>query len=324
MAGLRFSAARLTPSRRLLVIARWGIGLALVALLLTRFDAAAVLRTLRGADLRIAIPAILGLVAMHLLGAATWRWLVARLAGHSLGWRSAIRTYYIAQAVGGLTPANLGADAYRLVVAPDSGMAWRDGLLPIVVQRIGSSLGLGVLAVTSLVLLPQASDLAPIVVATAVVLVAGSVVLLVFTRRSRSSAPGGTDRPRGELFGAYAVAFALGLAFHAGSIGLSYLLVVAVTGGQAVPVLACLAISRLSILVPISPSGLGIQEGALTLLFVRIGLPAEVALAAALLNRLAMLLVGMLGTALLAGGRSDHRSRNVALGSTPPGRARAA
>ncbi|HLA65369.1 MAG TPA: lysylphosphatidylglycerol synthase domain-containing protein, partial [Candidatus Saccharimonadales bacterium] len=60
-----------------------------------------------------------------------------------------------------------------------------------------------------------------------------------------------------------------------------------------------LAVARLSILIPFSPSGLGFQEGALAMLFVGIGLPADVALAAALLNRIALVMTTLLGFGLL-------------------------
>ena len=112
----------------------------------------------------------------------------------------------------------------------------------------------------------------------------------------------------------------LGLVFHAGSIVLSYALVAAITPVRdPLPVIGCIAVARLSILLPISPSGLGFQEGALSLLFLRIALPAETALAAALLNRVALLVTSGLGVALLLARRHEAA---VDPGAEPPAKAR--
>lgn len=55
--------------------------------------------------------------------------------------------------------------------------------------------------------------------------------------------------------------------------------------------------------MPFSPSGLGVQEGVLALLFSGIGLSAEVALAASLLSRLALMVTTLAGGILLTRGR---------------------
>jgi glycosyltransferase 2 family protein len=300
--------------------ARWMIGIGIVVVLLTRFDLGEVARVLGRADLRLALPAILGLVGMHLVGAATWRLLAISLGRHRLPWRRAVRTYYVAQGLGSLTPANLGSDAYRAAAVGPEQARWRDGLVPIVVQRITSTVALGALGVAALIWLPAGSSLGGLVAGAALVLVIGSSLLVLFLRWPSSSglvaARGATPEPApprlaiNDVAAGAGVGFALGLAFHAGSIGLSLLLVMAVSPVRdPVAVLACLAIARLSILVPIAPSGLGIQEGALTLLFLRIGLPAEVALAAGLLNRMALLATAGIGGALLATDRRHGRER---------------
>ena len=89
----------------------------------------------------------------------------------------------------------------------------------------------------------------------------------------------------------------LALIFHALSIGLAAALVTAVDPGAGIglPVLGAIAIARLSLAVPISPNGIGLQEGLLGLLFVQLGMAPEVALAASLLNRLALVATAALG-----------------------------
>ena len=90
--------------------------------------------------------------------------------------------------------------------------------------------------------------------------------------------------------------------FHAISLLLGLALVRAVdpaAAAQPWPVVGALAVARLSLAVPISPNGIGIQEGLLTLLFVQLGLPADTAIAAALLNRFGFLLTAAVGAAAL-------------------------
>ncbi len=58
--------------------------------------------------------------------------------------------------------------------------------------------------------------------------------------------------------------------------------------------------ARLSLAVPITPSGLGVQEGVLAALFASIGLAPETAVAGLLLGRLALVLTTGIGVLLLA------------------------
>jgi glycosyltransferase 2 family protein len=288
------------------------LGCAIVAFLLLRFDLAAVARTLQHVDLGIAVPAILGLVAIHLLGAAAWRDLSIRLAGVRLGWWSTITHYYAAQAVGSITPANLGADAYRLAAVQEPARGWATLLLPIVVQRTTSYGALSLVALAALLVLPYSASTLPIVLAGAGLTVLSAVVLLVVRRpalcggalrflpqRMRPNVQGMTLSAR-DWIAALTSGTSLALAFHLGSIAMVYLLVVSLGGNAAAgPVMASIAVARLTILIPLSPSGLGFQEAALTVLFLQIGLSAEIALATAVLNRLALLGTMALGAALM-------------------------
>jgi uncharacterized membrane protein YbhN (UPF0104 family) len=335
-----------TPARRATwLVLRWAVGIAIVIALLLRFDARGIVSELSGADLRLVFPALIGLIAIHILGALTWRDLARRLSAIRLGLGETIRRYYIAQAIGALTPANVGADAYRLIAAEglDGRYDWRQMLRPVVVQRITSSIALAGLGLAAFALLP-AGGMANGAALAILVLAGGSSALLIalqsgrFARWFRLPWQPGTVEPRaapsdptkaGQAGGragieAVAVGLGLGLGFHVGSVLLSYVLVLSVgVAGPPLLVLACLVVARLSILIPISPSGLGIQEGALSLLFLSIGLPAETALAASLLNRLALVATTLLGAALMllatrpASSHSARRLRTRAPGRVP-------
>jgi glycosyltransferase 2 family protein len=309
------------PGSRLVLAARWGLGCAIVAFLLVRFDFRAVAGTLGHVDLRIAAPAILGLVGIHLLGAVAWHDLSIRLADVRLGWWQTISHYYAAQAVGSVTPANLGADAYRLAAVRGPARGWATLLLPIVVQRVTSYFALGLVALAAVALLPGSPSTLPIVLACIGFILAASVVVLFIRRphlfggalrllpqRMRPDLRGPRHTAR-QWIAALTSGTSLALAFHLGSIAMVYLLVVALGGHAAAgPVIASIAVARLTILIPLSPSGLGFQEAALSVLFLQIGLSPEMALATALLNRLALLMTVALGTTLMVGRRAGTRS----------------
>jgi uncharacterized membrane protein YbhN (UPF0104 family) len=303
-ASLRL-AARLP--RRLWIGLRWALGVAVVVVLVMQLGAGDVLARLGRVDLRLAVPAVAGLVAVHLLGALSWRVLQTAFGATPRPWPVLLRHYYVAQAIGGITPANIGSDAYRFLALRGDGDGWGRTAFPIVVQRATSSAAVSLLGVGALLFLPPAAGVARWIVSGALLIGAvSSAVILLSQLRGGSeplSAAGAARGPsRAALIRGTAIAFGLGLAFHAASILLAYLLVTSITSaGEPSQIIAALAVARLSILIPFSPSGLGFQEGALALLFVGIGLPADVALAAALLNRIALLVTTLLGFGLLLG-----------------------
>lgn len=97
-----------------------------------------------------------------------------------------------------------------------------------------------------------------------------------------------------------AVATGFGLAFHGTSVLLTGLLAAAVDpSAVGISVLAAIVVARLSLAVPILPSGIGANEAILSLLFAALGLGPQVALAALLLTRVALVLTTLLGAALL-------------------------
>ena len=286
---------------------RWGVGAALLVVVLVQVGGGGggVLDLLGTADLAIALPAIAGLVAVHLLGAATWRLLQSRVSGWAPAWPATIRTYYVAQGIGGLTPANFGSDVYR-VAAVRGQLAWSDAALPIVLQRVVSSAALAALGVVGLALL---STRMPAVVwmagSTAIVLVVAAAAVSVARRRAISVRPATPSNGVGMWTVTLVSAFALGLAFHAVSLALALAIVASISPVAApLPILGALAVARLSLLVPLTPSGLGVQEGLLAVLFVGVGQPADVAIAASLLARLSLLATTLMGAGLLVSRRS--------------------
>lgn len=319
-------------SRRARTALRWGLGLGLLVVVVAWFDVASVGDRLSSVNLALAVPAMVGLVAVHLVAALSWQRLTSRLGGVRLDARSTIRLYYAAQALGALTPANVGADVFR-VAAVDPGPGRARLARPVLVQRLTSIVALVIIGAAGLVALPIEGR-GPLLMAVSLVGFAAIAGIAVLSTRAA---------PRGgaALRAGTALRFArwldpifagqggnqrvsvlrdgvgLGLAFHAISLLLGLALVAAVhapSAARPVEVLAALAVARLSLAVPLSPNGIGIQEGALSVLFATLGLPPDVALAAALLNRLAFVATAVLGSVLLiVGARTGMDAQRTTL-----------
>jgi uncharacterized membrane protein YbhN (UPF0104 family) len=303
----------MTPRRARIL--RWAAGLLLLAALVVVFNPAAILGRLASADPWRAIPALGGLVAVHLIAAAAWRRLAERVGGFPIDARSAVRMYYAAQAWGAVTPANIGADVYRVAAfdAPEG----RGGLAAaVLVQRLASTGALVLLAVIGSLVVPI-----PGAAAFGFLLAIGSGIMavaaaLLWRRRDaagRAIAAGlarlgvrwHVIRRPGQAPSIARDGLGLSIVFHATSIALAFVLVTAVepsTGANPVPILGALAIARLSLAVPLSPNGIGLQEGALSLLFVQLGMAPEVAVAAGLLNRVALIATAGVGWLVLTTG----------------------
>jgi glycosyltransferase 2 family protein len=296
--------------RRLPTGIRWFVAIGLVAIVVTRFDVGAVATRIGAANLLLAVPAIGGLVAIHLVGAVAWRRLLEEFGGIRTDWRSAVRLYYAAQAVGSITPGNLGADVYR-IAAVDAASTRRAAAVPILLQRVTSTAAMVLLGAAGLVTLGSRelvqrslADALPLVVAAVSI---ATVVVATGAVWFRAELLAAWAQGREHLAGLLRNGLGLGLLFHAASIGLGWVLVAAIDPGTASrsgEVLAILAVARLSVVLPLSPAGLGVQEAAVGVLFAQVGLDPQVALAAILLNRVALLVVVVLGAAGLLRGRA--------------------
>ena len=299
----------------LFTVVRWVVAISLVAIVLARFDVGAVATKIGAANVLLAGSAIAGLVAIHLVGAAAWRRLVQEFGGIRTDWRSTVRLYYAAQAVGSITPGNLGADLYR-VAAADASSTRRAAAVPILLQRVTSTVAMVVLGAGGIFILGSLevvqrslADAAPWVVALAAI---ATLVLATAALRLHGQVRAAWVQVRAHSSSLVRDGLGLGLVFHAASISLGWILVAAIDPGTAsrtAEVLGILAVARLSIVVPLSPAGLGIQEATVGVLFVQVGLDPQVAIAAILLNRVALLVVVMLGAAaLLSGGPARPRA----------------
>jgi uncharacterized membrane protein YbhN (UPF0104 family) len=309
--------------------ARWLLALLVVGLLVSFVDVGSIGTRLAGTDFRLAVPAVFGLVVVHVIAATAWRRLLRTFAGVALGWATTLRLYYAAQVLGTFTPGNLGADVYR-VLAVETHATRSQLAQPVLVQRLTSVVAIVVLGGVGGLALPMPGREAFLLgAATIGIIVAVGSVAVVGVARGHGWRGGiawrlgwndGGTSGRERLWSAIRDGFVLGLLFHGASLLLGLSLVRAVDlDASANPsmVLGALAVARLSLAIPVSPNGIGIQEGLLAILFVQLGLPADAAVAAALLNRLGFLLTSAIGAVLLVSGsasRAPHHAPEPAAG----------
>lgn len=212
----------------------------------------------------------------------------------------------------------LGGDGYRVLAVRSAGLGWSAAVAPVLVQRATSYVALALLALPALAWLTVGSRIPLAILAAALLLcsLAGGVafVLLVAPAwltplrarlsRNRTRPDGGSPPDAAALarppIRSIAIATGYGVAFHLVSVLFTALLLLAVDPSAAgVGVLAAIVVARLSLAVPILPSGLGANEAILALLFAGLGLAPQSALAGLLLGRVALVLTTLLGAGLL-------------------------
>jgi uncharacterized membrane protein YbhN (UPF0104 family) len=304
-------------SPRLRTAVRWTVGIAVIAVLVGVSDPQTLASELRRVDLGLAALGIALLTAVHLVAAEAWRLLTRRIAAVDLSRSEAVTRYYVSQALGGITPANIGGDVYRVQVTRSSAGGYAAAAAPVVVQRATSYLALSLLGVVALGVLAAAGSIDLALALPGLVVVLGGIAFAAFLlvpagpmRRWRGRllqlALGGADTDQADahalrLRSSTLIGLVLGLAFHAFSVLATTVLLAAVDPAAVSPMsIAALAVARLAITIPISPSGLGFQEGALSALFIGIGLSPVTALGALLLGRLSLLTTAAVGGLALA------------------------
>lgn len=267
---------------------RWGAGLALVGVTLGVLDPGGVAAHLEGVDWALAVPALVALVLVHGFAALTWQYLVASMTDWRLPVGAALRAYYAGQALGGVTPGNVGADVYRARLLARDGRGMRAAVSPVLIQRLGGYGALAAMAAIASLVLPL--DVAPRVVFGGLALAAGLAIAGWWAASQR----------RAGASGGFLAAALLGGAFHGAAITFTFALLRSVTDeGDAITLVAGITVARAAMLLPVTPNGLGLQEIAMASALPAAGVPAEAALATAALARLSNLLVMAVGAVLL-------------------------
>jgi uncharacterized membrane protein YbhN (UPF0104 family) len=288
-----------------------GLGIFAVAALFYLYAPQDIIGRLKGVNWVLLFPLLIGLASMHLFQVELWRLLSRAIAGTQLPRASAITAYFAGQVVGGMTPGNVGGDLYRAVALKSDANGWRVVVAPILGQRAVSYSTLLLLAAGVVALHFVTTPLLALLCAGPVAVTLGVLwrvrqALVAYVLRG-SGRLGIARESLTRCRHAAVPAYALAVAFHLGSVALTYAFLPAI--GEHPPLFATLGVLlvvRTVALLPITPSGLGLQEGSLTLLLPTVGVSPEAALTVALLARLGMLTAMLVGVACFLGARLNR------------------
>ncbi len=313
------------PRKRLLFLVKSAVSLALIVLLFRQADWAQVGAVLR----RMSVPYFLGLmaVAFMLLAASCWKWRVL-LASQGLvfSWRYLMAAYLVGYFFTNLLPSNIGGDVYR---------AWRVGhdthrravsVMSVFFERFTGLIVLLALVLAAPVFKPGVLGHKPVLLVflTAIGYASAVVLLLAgggrFRRFLAATVPFPSLREKlgqaARYFRDYrldrptlATVMSAGAVFYALTflnVWLGYM-----TFGARVPAGDILALTPVIIyvsMIPVSINSLGLAEGAYVYCFLLAGIPKEVSLGVALLMRLKMIILGLIGGAIYLYSSRMHRT----------------
>ena len=296
---------------------RLTVTVALLALLVGFVDWREAAATLAGTDPVYAAAALLLCIVGIVISAVRWNVLV-RAQRIPVSYSDAVRYYWIGAFIGNYLPSTFGGDVVRAIVMKRSDKLAQIGA-SIVVERITGLVIVLLLVVPSLVLRPEYYPapgllqimwlvVAGLALATLAVVVLGGHIVRWLARIGNDEGSllrRGIDKVRKLVEsvndyrrspGAVFATLIWATVFYANMVVFHFVTLAAV--GQNVPWLEVLLITPLIPLasfLPISLNSIGLAEGAFVFFFVQAGVPAEVALAAAILMRLAMLAATALG-----------------------------
>lgn len=302
------------PRRAVRLILRIAISLALLAAIAWAVDGAGLLRRLASADFRwFALAVGLGILANIV---SAWRWLViSRHLGLTASARALLPAYGRGVALNTILPgATLGGDAYRTVALQKLGNPLLKAAASVALDRLSGLWALFVIALLGWLILAISADtsVAPAVlhlhlvgITLAVLAPFGARALGARLALTPHRLPARLLRLLAETARLAQVTFVSSAIVQITTIAALWAALHAVT--PEVPVLYLTAIAApvfLATALPISVGGYGTREAALAAYFALAGLPADVAVAGALLNGFAVSLQGALWAPLFL---FDHR-----------------
>lgn len=284
-----------------------GLALAAVAMQLTSWrELQATLASVRPAYL-------LGCIAVYYVG--VWiscvKWLrLLSVLGVKAPMGALLRWYLAGGFAGNLLPSDVGGDVVRGYLAgraiDDKTAVWAS----ILAERLTGLAGLALLAALAVIALPAALGWSPqlFIVGLALLAVAGAVGVALLLR-SRSTGWRPLDRALAtvrSVLTSYAghpgdllICLGYSLVYHLLTVVSLWLVLLSLAPETPIHAAFVSPIAGLIGLLPLTPGGLGVREGALAVLLGRVGVDGSVALAAALISRMLLWLVALSGLPVL-------------------------
>jgi len=305
---------------RYLLIVKLVLSLGLVAVLLWFVDWRESLAHLAGASAGWIALALL--VNVSALALSAWRWrALLGLITPGIPFVAALRYYWIGAFFSSMLPSSVGGDAVRLALARRAGgtgpvaasilVERATGLAVLVALAAGSALAAPNLVRGDWLAATAGVAFLVLALAAAVLLAARSRVASTVASWLPRAAAAKVGKALAELTAALTayrrerralVATCLVSVAYNGFLALFQYLTIRAVGGQ-MDLSVALLVTPLVMLIhglPVTIAGIGLSEGAFVVLYGYAGLAPEIALAAALLRRLLVTLVALVGGALWA------------------------
>lgn len=292
---------------------RLAVSAALVALLLTQVDLGSVVRELSGINLLLfALAVIVGALAAMAAGLG-WKSLLDA-QGVSLPARDVLLVHMVGLFFAAFTPGGLGGDVLRTLRVRQTTRRTVEGGASVVASRVLSVVALLVASAAAAYGRP-ASELRTATLLAAAVAVVGVALLFALERPAGAalsrlpSAPwaAAVRTAARSMFafrrepGHLAVAFGLLMLYQV--LGAVVIAVIARSMNVSLGMLDAIAlglIARLTAFLPISISGIGVQEGAFVVLFGLVGVSPSQALAISLIDHVVLTVIPLAGGVLYA------------------------
>lgn len=289
------------------LLARWLVGLGLLAVVVWSVDWGQVGNLLRESHWWLALPIMIAISATNCFAARAWQLLVVCFSRVRLSLWEAVRLYYIAQTLGSITPINVGSDLYRIHAITARGGRLTEALAVVFLQRLTGAQAIALLGGVAAFAIPLPAEIRhAITVTMAILLIGGSIALWLacvqdgwLLKKVRLD-----SITSAKLRKAVSIGIAFALAFYLSRAVLGGVLVNTI--GVQIPFLtavAALMLACLTILLPFTVNGFGFMEGALAFLFAKVGATAEAGLIVGVLLRLSGIITAAIGVAFLWGQR---------------------
>lgn len=306
-------------SPTLLQVLRLVLGAGCLALLWQLADGAQAMRYLAAADSAWLVAALLALILQTLLSAMRWR-LTALQLGIAIDRGTAVGEYYLSQLINQLLPGGMLGDAGRAVRARAQAGLLASGQA-VVFERLAGQLGLltvFAVAVVATQLLPGGFDGPQGFLLVALCLFVAGAAVLVLCRALRQAQTGLPSllhlrglRAARKFAAAFAHSVAapqvrtrqglMSLGTALCNVGAFACCAIAVGAPLAIPAaLVLVPLVLLTMLIPITPSGWGLREGAAAALLPLAGATSAEALAASVAFGLVLLASTLPGVIALA------------------------
>lgn len=319
MSALPEPVPQTSARRRVVLIAKIVVSVALLAVLLTRSDAPRLWSYVKSAS----IPWLLGALGLYLLMilASAWRWgLLLGAQGVQVPSRRLTQSFLVATFFNNFLPSNIGGDVIRVADTARDARSRTLAATVVLMDRGIGLLGLVLLAAIAATVArrgglegPVPSSLLWIGFAAAMVISAPAVLapgglqwLLGPLRRFHPEWVGARLQQLTEVLARFRAAPGAMVGCFAGAVVVQALLVAfyaAVAHSIGVPVspwhmAVVVPVSFLVQMLPVSVNGFGLREATFSFYFTRLGLPMEAALVVSLVGAGLVMLFSLSGAAV--------------------------